>query len=196
MDEIIDSQAADFYDAHFSNLVYHSDKIDFREFYDCVFANCSFHEVDFKGSRFINCTFDSCDLSLAQMTRAAFRGTVFKNCKMIGIDWSVSSSPLLAEFFDCDLSYASFAHIDLSQGKITRCKAHEVYFWETNLTQADFSGTDFQDSQFKDSNLTKADFSTARSYTISPNANVLKEAKFSLPEAVSLLNHLGIVLVE
>jgi uncharacterized protein YjbI with pentapeptide repeats len=103
---------------------------------------------------------------------------------------------LLAQFFDCDLSYSSFAHIDFSQGKIVRCKAHEVYFWETNLTQADFSGTDFQDTQFKDSNLTKADFSTAHSYAISPNANILKEAKFSLPEAVSLLNHLGILLVE
>jgi uncharacterized protein YjbI with pentapeptide repeats len=103
---------------------------------------------------------------------------------------------LIAEYFDCDLSYSSFAHIDYSKGKIIRCKAHEVYFWETNLTQADFSKTDLENSQFKNCNLTKADLSTARSYAISPQANILKEARFSLPEAVSLLNHLGIILVE
>lgn len=196
MQSIIDSQSTDFYETRFTNLIHHSTKIDFREFYDCVFETCTFHEVDFQGSRFINCTFDGCDLSLVQVAKAAFRGTIFKKCKMIGIDWSVSSSPLVAEFFDCDLSYSSFAHIDYSKGKIIRCKAHEVYFWETNLTQADLSETDFENSQFKNSNLTKADFSTARSYIISPNANILTGAKFSLPEAVSLLTHLGIILVE
>jgi len=196
MNAIIDSQSDDFYELRFTNLVHHAQKIDFREFYDCTFTNCTFHEVDFRGSRFINCTFESCDLSLAQMSRAVFRGTVFKNCRMIGIDWSESSSPLMAGYFDCDLSYSSFAHLDYSKGKIIRCKAHEVYFWESNLSQTDFSETDFEDSQFKECDLSKADLSTARNYAISPNSNILKEARFSLPEAVSLLNHLGIVLVE
>lgn len=196
MNAILNSQADDFYKVHFTNLVHHSEKIDFREFYDCVFENCTFQEVDFKGSRFINCSFNGCDLSLAQMPGAGFRSTIFRNCKLIGIDWSVAASPLMVEFFDCDISYSSFAHVDFSKGKIMRCKAQEVYFWEANLTQANFSQTDLEKSQFKECNLTKADFSTAHSYAISPLENILKEAKFSLPEAVSLLTYLGIDLIE
>ena len=196
MNAILSDHSDDFYDAVFSNLVHRSEKIDFKEFYDCVFESCTFQEVDFSGSRFVNCTFDSCDLSLAQVQKVGFRNTTFKNSKMIGIDWSVTSSPLLVDFFDCDISYSSFAHVDFAKRKIVRCKAQEVYFWETNLAEADLSQTDLENSQFKNSNLTQADFSTAQNYAISPTINTLKGAKFSLPDAISLLHHLDIVLVE
>jgi fluoroquinolone resistance protein len=196
MNTILSSQVDDFYDQVFTNIVYRSKRIDFKEFYDCVFENCTFHEVDFSGCRFVNCTFDGCDISLAKVHNASYRSTTFKNSKMIGIDWSVASSPLMADFFDCDISYSSFAHVDFTKRKIIRCKAQEVYFWEANLTQANLSETDFENSQFKECNLTQADFSTARNYAINPSLNTLKEAKFSLPEAVSLLYLLDIVLVE
>jgi uncharacterized protein YjbI with pentapeptide repeats len=196
MNAILSTQSDDFYDTLFSNLTHRSERINAKEFYDCVFENCTFHEVDFNGSRFVNCTFDGCDLSLAKVHNAGFRSTAFKNSKMIGIDWSLASAPLLIDFFDCDLSYSSFAHINFAKRKIVRCKAQEVYFWETNLVQANFSQTDLEDSQFKNCDLTQADFSTAQNYAISPSLNILKGAKFSLPEAVSLLYHLDIVLVE
>ena len=115
---------------------------------------------------------------------------------MIGVDWSVASSPLIVDFFDCDISYSSFATVSFAERKIIRCKAQEVYFWESNLAQTDFSQTDLENSQFKDSDLTQADFSTAHNYVISPHENILKEAKFSLPEALSLLLQLDIILVE
>lgn len=196
MNAILSDHSDDFYDAVFSNLVHRSEKIDFKEFYDCVFDNCTFHEVDFNGSRFVNCTFEGCDLSLAQVQNAGFRNTTFKKSKMIGIDWSVASSPLTVDLIDCAISYSSFAHVDFAKRKIIRCKAQEVYFWETNLTQTDFSQTDLENSQFKNSDLSQADFSTAKNYAISPKLNILKGTKFSLPDAVSLLYHLEIVLVE
>lgn len=196
MNAILSNQADDFYDAVFSNLDHRSERIDFKEFYDCLFENCTFHEVDFTGSRFVNCTFDGCDLSLTKVHNAGFRNTIFKTSKMIGIDWSVASSPLMIDLLDCDMSYSSFAHVDFAKRKIIRCKAQEVYFWETNLTQTDFSQTDLEKSQFKNCDLTQADFSTALNYAISPTSNILKKAKFSLPDAVSLLYQLDIVLVD
>jgi len=49
---------------------------------------------------------------------------------------------------------------------------------------------------FGNTNLTEADLSRACNYRIDPAQNVLGQAKFSLPEAMSLLYSMDIVLVE
>ena len=69
-------------------------------------------------------------------------------------------------------------------------------FREADLTNADFSGSDLGQSLFLNTNLSEADLSTARNYHIAPEHNVLKGARFSLPEAMSLLFNMDIVLVE
>ncbi len=72
----------------------------------------------------------------------------------------------------------------------------DVDFRETDLAQANFKGTDLADSLFVATDLTEADLSQARNYRIDPSQNIVKKAKFSLPEAMSLLYGLDIVLVE
>jgi hypothetical protein len=42
--------------------------------------------------------------------------------------------------------------------------------------------------------LSDADLSQARNYMVDPSKNILKKAKFSLPEAMSLLYCMDIVL--
>jgi uncharacterized protein YjbI with pentapeptide repeats len=70
--------------------------------------------------------------------------------------------------------------------------AVNVDFREADLSKADFGGSDLSDSLFLNTTLVEADLSRARNYTIAPNANELRKAKFSLPEAMSLLYNLDI----
>jgi uncharacterized protein YjbI with pentapeptide repeats len=84
--------------------------------------------------------------------------------------------------------------LDLSKAVITDCLAKEATFAETNLTEANCTHTDFTDSRFIRTNLTRADFRGARNYAIAADQNTLKQAKFSLPEAVALLHGLDIIL--
>ena len=51
-------------------------------------------------------------------------------------------------------------------------------------------------SQFHHTNLSLANFAEATSYTIDVNANTVKGARFTRLEAVSLLESLGIELVD
>ena len=78
--------------------------------------------------------------------------------------------------------------------KIINCEAKEVDFIETDLTGGVFTGTDFEGSRFFKTNLTNADFKGARNYMIDARNNTLKKTKFSLPEALSLLNGLDIII--
>jgi fluoroquinolone resistance protein len=56
--------------------------------------------------------------------------------------------------------------------------------------------TDFSNSRFQHTNLTEADFTGATNYAIAASLNTLKKTKFSLPEAMSLLYSLDIILTE
>jgi fluoroquinolone resistance protein len=72
----------------------------------------------------------------------------------------------------------------------------DVDFREADLRQADFGGTDLSQSLFGNTDLAEADLSRARNYRIDPAHNSLRQARFSLPEAMSLLHSMDIVLVE
>ena len=171
------------------------------EFYDCVFVRCSFVETVFRKCRFANCTFQECDLTLVQVPESRFSSTRFENSKVIGVNWTQADWPTtgLANpvgFFKSAISHSTFLGLNLRAIKIIDCVAADVDFREADLSQADFGGTDLSNGMFVNTNLSEADFSRARNYRIDPGQNVLKQAKFSLPEAMSLLYSLDIVLVE
>jgi uncharacterized protein YjbI with pentapeptide repeats len=78
--------------------------------------------------------------------------------------------------------------------QIRNCVAIEVDFRDADLSKADFTGSDLSNSIFISTNLREADLSQARNYSIDPGKNTLSQTKFSLPEAMSLLYSMDIVL--
>jgi uncharacterized protein YjbI with pentapeptide repeats len=171
------------------------------EFADCKFIKCNFESVVFSNCRFSDCKFQDCNLSLIQIPGSSFPATRFETTKLIGIDWtqgdwSQSEFNPIAGFFDCVLSHSTFIGIDLKGIQMKKCIANEVDFREANLTEVNFRGTDLAKSLFGNTNLTRADLSLARNYQIDPGNNVLKQAKFSLPEAMALLYSMDIDLQE
>jgi fluoroquinolone resistance protein len=170
------------------------------EFIDCKFMGCSFVESVFSTCRFISCTFQGCDLSLIQLPGSIFSATRFEDSKIIGVDWTqvnwtatTLGDPI--SFFNSTLNHATFIGLKLSRIVIKDCIASNVDFRETDLSQSDFSGTDLSDSLFVNTDLTAADLSRARNYQIAPGQNIIKQAKFSLPDAMSLLYNLDIDLI-
>lgn len=106
----------------------------------------------------------------------------------------ISKMLLSISFDDCLLSYATFFGMALRRSRFVGCVAREVDFRSADLTEANCTGTDFTGSKFRDTNLTKADFRRATGYAINPAANTIAKARFSLPDAVSLLSGFDIVI--
>lgn len=77
---------------------------------------------------------------------------------------------------------------------MVNCEAKETDFTDTDLSYGDFKNTDFEKSRFFKTNLSYADFKGAKNYFIDTKNNTLKKTRFSLPEALSLLNTLDIIL--
>jgi fluoroquinolone resistance protein len=76
----------------------------------------------------------------------------------------------------------------LPRAAIVRCQAFECDFTETDLSHTDLRGSDFKGSTFARTNLGHADLREARNYAIDPTANTIRKARFSLPDALVLLN--------
>jgi len=170
-------------------------------FYECDFSDCSFVETTFVQCRFVGCNFQDCDLSLFNPGGSIFSGVSFSSSKLVGVDWthaawSETQIDTPVHFENCLLNHSTFYGLGLEQARFSSCAARDVDFRECRLVQADFRGTDLEKSLFSHTDLTRADLSQARNYAINPQANILEGAKFSLPEAMSLLYNLDIELVE
>jgi fluoroquinolone resistance protein len=171
------------------------------EFYDCTFVRCSFAKSILLDCRFASCSFHACDLSLVQVPNSAFSATRFEDSKVIGVnwtraDWSATRLHRPLGFFECAISHSTFIGLSLRQIQIRDCVAVDVDFRESDLSQADLTGTDLSESLFSNTNLTEADLRRAHNYHIDPKQNTLEQAKFSLPEAISLLYSLGVILTD
>ena len=70
----------------------------------------------------------------------------------------------------------------------------EVDFTDADLSGASLDKTDLQLALFENTNLEKADLRTAYNYSINPEINKIKKAKFSLDGLPGLLGKYDIVI--
>ena len=185
----------------FCELQFAAQTITSKEFEACRFLDCNFSDAVFKHCKFIDCEFIRCNLSMLVPSYSEFNDVVFKKSKLNGIDWTkISLDNLMAnnpfKFVESMLNDSTFFGMALVGLVASDCKLHRVDFRDGNFTRADFSASEFTGSLFNNTNLTEANFSDALEYDIDLNFNKLNNAKFSRVEALRLLTHLGINLVD
>jgi fluoroquinolone resistance protein len=188
----------------FSKVVYYQEKliklsrtkedIKSRVFEECEFSSCSFIDCRFENCKFLRCRFIECNLSAVIPMNCQFLEVEFSRCKVMGIDWTKAQRLQDLNFSECQINYSNFRLLKLPKIKMVKCEAKEVDFIETDLSEANFKKTDFEKSTFFKTNLTDADFTGATNYFIDIKTNILKRTRFSLPEALSLLNSLDIII--
>lgn len=185
----------------FSSLDISSQNFEGVTFRYCTFSDCNLNETVMTTCLIENCRFINCDLSLIRTPKTRFQGTFFKDSHMMGInwcmaDWEVHSliSKKRVGFENCLLDHSLFINLDLRETQFLNCKAHHVDFEGANLTKAIFRRTDLEGTRFVNCDLPETDFSGAVNYTIDAGQNKLHKTRFTLPEAITLLHALDIIL--
>ena len=108
---------------------------------------------------------------------------------MLGLHFEDCNPFLLSLYVvNCSIKLSSFCKMNLKKMQWASSALHELDFSETDLASAVFKGCDLQRSIFSGTNLEKADLSTSYNYSIDPERNRLKKAKFSLAGLVGLLD--------
>jgi len=188
-------------DKKFKDLDLSGQCFDSLEFTGCHFQNCKFTECTFTGLRFEECVFTHCDLSLIKLPRVQLKRVSFDSCRLMGVNWSAANweKKSLLEythvfFKECLLDHGIFIGLDLKAASFTGCRARSLDFEGANLTRANFHNADLEGTRFVQCDLTEADFTGATSYQINASENTLHKTRFNLPEAISLLHGLDIIL--
>lgn len=126
-------------------------------------------------------------------------GSVFEDSTLIGIAFHQLANaqgvpPIFDALYDCHLKYCSFADMKLAKTDFANTTFQECLFEACDLTAGSFADCELGGTQFTSCDLRKADFRDAFGYAIDLASNRLKGAKFSFPEAVHLLDSLGIIV--
>lgn len=182
----------EFSDREFKGLNLKGKTVTSREFHSCVFKGCDLTGAALVRSRFTSCRFESCNLSLVKLPGASFSSAVFRSSKLAGVNWTEAAWPRIKlpgqlSFEDCVLTDAVFLGLHLRGTSFLNCLAKGADFREADLAGAVLRGTDFSGALFGGTDLSGADLSLARNYAIRPDDNKLKNAVFSMPEAMALL---------
>ena len=173
----------------FEKIIAVDKKINHREFEDCVFKNCDFSNSDLCNNTFMDCEFIDCNLSMVQLAGSSLKTVRFKNCKLLGIHFQGCDDFLFdVGFQDSVLDYASFANKKMPKTQFSGCSLKEVTFIETQLNNSVFDNCNLDRAIFNDTQLAGTDFRTAYNYSIDPEFNPMKKAKFSMRGIAGLLD--------
>ena len=171
------------------------EKISFKEhilvkgvYEECTFKNCNFNSVDLSGITFRTCLFNNCDCSLTKLKNTILQDVRFVNSKLLGIQFNECNGFLLRLYFEnCMLKLSVFYKLKLKNTVFTNCNLQEADFSEADLAGAAFDNCDLLLATFMHTNLEKADFRSASNYSINPEINRIRNARFSIPGVTGLL---------
>jgi fluoroquinolone resistance protein len=172
------------------------EKQDFTENYlpEGEYDNCFFKSCDFSGSslaniKFMECEFENCNLSMVKLINTSLLEVRFANCKMLGLHFDdCNEFGLSVSFEGCILNHCTFYRTKLKRTVFTNSKLLETDFTECDLSYSFFDNCDLAGATFQGTNMEKADLRSAFNFSIDPEKNRLKKAKFSLSGIAGLLD--------
>jgi uncharacterized protein YjbI with pentapeptide repeats len=106
-------------------------------------------------------------------------GLRFDTCNEFGLSISFES---------CQLNHSSFYKTKIKKTFFKNSHLQEADFTETDLTDSVFDNCDMERATFDQTLLEKVDFRTSINYSIDPELNRIKKAKFSIFGVVGLLD--------
>jgi uncharacterized protein YjbI with pentapeptide repeats len=92
------------------------------------------------------------------------------------------------DFDKCILNLSSFYKWKLKKTRFKDSNLSEVDFTEADLTSSLFDNCELAGARFERTILEKADLRTSRNYSIDPELNKIKKAKFSIYGISGLLD--------
>lgn len=165
------------------------------EFDSCVFKQCDFSGTKFAHCRFTECEFINCNLANTRLTTSTLNDVNFMDCKLLGVMFSECTDSFFSVGFKGSiLDFASFANKKMLKTTFNHCSLKDVNFSGSNLSQASFEECNLEGAIFQRTLLVQANFETAYSYSIDPELNDIRKARFSSQGLSGLLAKYDLII--
>lgn len=155
----------------------------------CQFLNCNFSGVSLANIHFTDCIFSGCNMGMVKLNSTTLSDVLFKECKLLGLHFEdCNEFPFSVQFHSCTLNLSSFYKFKLKKTLFNNCSLQEVDLTEADLSNVVFENCDLAKALFENTILEKTDFRTAYNYSIDPERNRIKKARFSTAGIAGLLD--------
>jgi fluoroquinolone resistance protein len=189
-------QKVDIEGSIFQRLSYSATPLAKGDYDNCRFENCDFSHGDLSNINFTDCSFLGCNLSLVKLSNTGLKSVKFIDCKILGAHFHTCSDFLFAVDFErCTLDQSTFYKRKMKKTRFKNCSMHGVDLTGTDLSGASFDNCDLLNATFSSTVLEKADLTTSYNFTIDPETNRIKKARFSLNSLPNLLSKYDIEIV-
>lgn len=129
------------------------------------------------------------------MSNVKLQEVTFTDCKLLGVNFYQSKDFAFAVTCEkCILDYASFDSKKLNKSVFKNCKMHEVNFTKADLSKTLFFDCDLYEAIFAQTNLNGVDLTHIQNFSIDPEINSLKKAKFLSQDLVRLLYKYDLII--
>ncbi|AWA30485.1 MCBG-like protein [Flavobacterium magnum] len=183
-------------DVVFDKLAFVNQKLAHREFDGCIFRNCDFAGSDLSNNSFTDCEFRDCNLGMVKFRETGLKTVLFSNCKVIGVRFDEADEFLFHVRFDNSvLDYACFENRKMPKTSFRHCSLREVIFTGADLSGSDFDHCNLEGAIFSETELKACDFTTAYHFSIDPEQNPMKKAKFAVEALPNLLSKYDIKII-
>ncbi len=181
----------------FENIILENAYLEDFTFADCDFLNCKISSCSIIRCSFSNCRFYGCTVTSLSAKYSQSRFSQFTDCRLVNIQWhellpSGKLSEPISKINRCLLKYNAFTGINFRKFDFSGSEIISSIFGECHLNESLFKSCRLDGTEFYSCDLRKSDFREASGYNIDIFSNNLKGARFSFPEAVRLLDGLGI----
>jgi uncharacterized protein YjbI with pentapeptide repeats len=182
-------------DTYVNDKVYDVQEIMYKDFERCTFTNCDFTQADFLGVAFTDCIFTECNFAEAKINYVSLRDASFTKCNFSAVNFTMVDALLFSvEFKDCILDYVKFYTLKLKGTIFTNCSITAADFMSSDLTDVVFDNCNLHKSVFSETIANKADFTTSYNFSIDPEKNKLRKAKFSYAGLKGLLDKYDLIV--
>jgi uncharacterized protein YjbI with pentapeptide repeats len=182
-------------DKKFEKINFTEKPLALADYEGCSFVNCNFSDSNLSQMHFSDCEFRNCNLTATNLNGAVLHGVKFFDCKLMGVHFETCNVVLFVVSFEgCILNLSSFYQLKVKNTVFKKCILNETDFTGADLSNAVFDHCDMANAIFENTVLEKADLRTSFNYSIDPDINRIKKAKFSLPGVIALLAKYDIVI--
>ncbi len=189
-----------FEEATIKDKKFQKHSIEHCRFLDCRFENCTFEECSLSNCVFANCSFFNCTIISPVSNYSEVKNAVFQNCNLIGIHWSELRPSgryghSIERLENCFIKYNLFTEMSFIKFDFSSNVILESVFEKCSMYESNFRTCRMEATQIIQCDIRKADFQDARGYVIDITSNKMKQAKFSFPDVIALLDPLEITIV-
>lgn len=186
-------RTANTYSEIISNINLLQSKSERDHYENCEFVNCVLSDIS--QLTFINCSFKNCNLSNCIVNNSMIQDVSFLDCKLLGVNFSQAKDFAFTVFCKhCNLDYASFDKKKLNKSVFDHCKMHNVNFTLADLSKSKLINCDLLEAHFSQTNIATVDFTSSHNFSINPENNQIKKAKFLMQDLEKLLYQYDIIV--